>query len=71
LSPNQKIAALAAMKPWAEIYAAFSLAARLAAEAIEATEELQQLPGTSGRALQPTQCRSKSSTPAAAKMLQK
>jgi hypothetical protein len=49
---NQKIAALA--KPWADFYAAFSLAARLATEAIEAAEELQQLPGSSVQALQPT-----------------
>jgi hypothetical protein len=51
---NGKIAALAAVKPWADIYAAFSLAARLATEAIEAAEELQRLPGTGAQALQPT-----------------
>lgn len=51
---NEKIAALAAAKPWADIYAVFSLAARLATEAIEAAEELQQLPGASVQALQPT-----------------
>ncbi len=51
---NEKIARLAAMKPWGDVYGALALAARLADEAIEAAQELQQLPGTSGRVLQPT-----------------
>lgn len=51
---NEKIARLAAVKPWGDVYAAFSLAAHLATEAIEAVEELQQLPGASVGALQPT-----------------
>jgi hypothetical protein len=41
---NEKIAGLAAVKPWGDLYAAFSLAAHLATEAIEATEELRQMP---------------------------
>jgi len=51
---NEKIARLAGMKPWGDIYGALALAARLAAEAIEAAQELQQLPGTNRKALQPT-----------------
>lgn len=51
---NEKIAALAAVKPWGDVYLAFSLAAHLATEAIEAAKELQQLPGASVQALQPT-----------------
>jgi hypothetical protein len=51
---NEKIARLAAVKPWGDVYAAFSLAAQLAAEAIEAAQELQQLPGASVEVLQPT-----------------
>jgi hypothetical protein len=51
---NEKIARLAAVKPWGDIYAAFSLAAHLATEAIEAAEELQQMPGTSAHDIQPT-----------------
>ena len=51
---NDKISALAALKPWGDIYAAFSLAAHLATEAIQAAEEFQHLPGVSGRDLQPT-----------------
>jgi len=47
---NEKIAGLAAVKPWCDLYAAFSLAAHLATEAIEATEELRQMPGVEVRA---------------------
>jgi len=53
-SVNGKIAGLTALKPWADIYAAFSLVAQLAAEAIDAAEELQQMPGASVQLLQPT-----------------
>jgi hypothetical protein len=51
---NEKIARLAAMKPWGDIYATLALSARLASEAIEAAQELQQLPGTNDRALRST-----------------
>jgi hypothetical protein len=51
---NGKVAGLTALKPWADIYQAFSLAAQLATEAIEAAEELQQMPGATVRILQPT-----------------
>jgi hypothetical protein len=51
---NGKIAGLTAVKPWADIYQAFSLAAQLATEAIQAAEELQQMPGASVQLLQPT-----------------
>jgi hypothetical protein len=51
---NEKIARLVAVKPWGDVYAAFSLAAHLATEAIEAAEELLQMPGTSLREIQPT-----------------
>jgi hypothetical protein len=51
---NEKIAALAAMKPWDGVYATLASSARLAAEAIQAGKELQQLPGASVRAIQPT-----------------
>jgi hypothetical protein len=50
---NEKIAGLAGVKPWCDPYAAFSLAAHLATEAIEATEELRQMPGVEVRAFQP------------------
>ena len=51
---NEKIARFVLMKPWGDIYAALALAAHLANDAIEAAQELQQLPGTNGRALQPS-----------------
>jgi len=51
---NEKIARLVAVKPWGDIYAAFSLAAHLATEAIEAATELQQMPEASVREIQPT-----------------
>lgn len=54
LCVNEKIAGLAAVKPWGDVYAAFSVAAHLATEAIEAAQELQQLPGASVQALKPT-----------------
>lgn len=50
---NEKIAGLAAVKPCGDLYAAFSLAAHLATEAIEAAEELRQMPGVEVRAFQP------------------
>ena len=50
---NEKLARLAAVKPWGDVYAAFALAAHLANEAIEAATELQQMPGASVRAIQP------------------
>ena len=53
-SVNGKISQLTALKPWADIYAAFSLTAQLAAEAIDAAEELQTMPGASVGILQPT-----------------
>ena len=52
-SVNGKIAGLTALKPWADIYAAFSLVAQLAAEAIDAAEELQQMPGATVDILEP------------------
>lgn len=51
---NEKIAALAAVKPYGDVYAAFSLAAHLATEAIEAAEELQQMPGVDPKAFHST-----------------
>lgn len=51
---NEKIAALAAIKPCDDVYATLASSARLAAEAIQAAKELQQLPGASGREIQPT-----------------
>ena len=53
-SINGKISQLAALKPWADIFQAFSLVVQLAAEAINAAEELQQMPGASVGILQPT-----------------
>ena len=50
---NEKIARLIAVKPWGDIYSAFAIAAHLAAEAIEAATELQQMPGVDLKALQP------------------
>jgi hypothetical protein len=52
-SVNRKISQLTAQKPWADIYAAFSLTAQLAALGIESVEELQQMPGASVGILQP------------------
>jgi hypothetical protein len=51
---NEKIARLVAVKPWGDVYSAFSLAAHLATEAIESATELQQMPGASSRELQLT-----------------
>ena len=51
---NGKIAGVSAAKPHCDIYAAFSLVAQLAAEAISAAEELQQMPGASVGILQST-----------------
>jgi hypothetical protein len=51
---NEKIAALAAIKPWNDVYATLASSARLAADAVQAAKELQQLPGASVRAIQPT-----------------
>ena len=50
---NEKIARLAAQKPWNDIYRAFAFTAQLADDAIEAGEELQEMPGTDRRILQP------------------
>jgi hypothetical protein len=50
---NEKIARLAAIKPWNDIYRSFSAAAQLANDAVEAAEELQQMPGADFRLLQP------------------
>ena len=50
---NEKIARLAAVKPWNDIYRAFSVAAQLAGDAVTAAEELQQMPGASGEAIAP------------------
>jgi len=50
---NEKIAALAAIKPWSDVYAALASSARLAADAVQAAKELQQLPGASVREIQP------------------
>ena len=51
---NEKIAALAAVKPWDGVYATLASSARLADEAIQAAKELQQLPGASVREIRPT-----------------
>jgi hypothetical protein len=51
---NEKIARFATMKPWGDIYAALALAACLANDAIEAAQELQRLPGATGKDLQPS-----------------
>lgn len=51
---NEKIAALAAIKPWDDVYATLASSARLAADAVQAAKELQQLPGASVQAIQPT-----------------
>jgi hypothetical protein len=50
---NEKIARLAAIAPWADIYRSFSATAQLAGEAIEAAKELQEMPGTDRRLLDP------------------
>lgn len=44
-SVNEKVACLAAVKPYGDAYAAFSLAAHLASEAIHAVMELKEMPG--------------------------
>src|SRR5690348_17262805 len=51
---NEKIASLAAVEPYGDLYGAFVLAAQLAAEAIEAAEELQQMPGIDRHAFDST-----------------
>jgi len=51
---NEKIAGLVAVKPCGDLYAAFSLVAQLATEAIEAAEELCQMPGVDVAAFQPS-----------------
>ena len=50
---NDKIARLTAISPWSDIYQSFSATAQLAGEAIEVAKELQQLPGTNRRLLDP------------------
>jgi hypothetical protein len=42
---NEKVAGLAAVKPHGDAYAAFSLAAHLAGEAMQAAMELKEMPG--------------------------
>jgi len=42
---NEKIASLAAVKPFGDCYDLFALAAHVAGEAIEAATELKQMPG--------------------------
>jgi hypothetical protein len=51
---NEKIAALAAIKPYNDVYGTLSFAARLAGDAIAAATELQQMPGIEDQAFQPT-----------------
>jgi len=51
---NEKISKLAAVKPAADVFGAFGLAAHLSDLAIEAALELGQLPGVDTKALQPT-----------------
>lgn len=50
---NERIARLAALKPWNDIYRSFSVAAQLASDAVTAAEELQQRPGASSEAIAP------------------
>lgn len=50
---NEKIACLAALKPWNDVYRSFSKAAQLASDAVTAAEELQQRPGASSEAIEP------------------
>jgi hypothetical protein len=57
---NEKISRLAGTKPYGDFYHVFSLAARLAGDALEAAQELQLMPGidvqTFGGALQFWHC---------------
>jgi DNA invertase Pin-like site-specific DNA recombinase len=50
---NEKISRLAGSKPYGDFYHVFSLAARLAGDALEATQELQLMPGIDIRAFDP------------------
>ena len=50
---NERIAALAGLKPGTDLYVVFFRAARLAAEAIRVAEEHEQFPGANVQALQP------------------
>jgi hypothetical protein len=50
---NEKISRLAAVKPYGDVYAAFSMAAHLAREAIQAVTELKQMPGVDPKEFQP------------------
>ena len=53
LRVNGCIAKLAAAKPAGDVFDAFALAAHLADLALEAAEELAQIPGVDTKALQP------------------
>jgi hypothetical protein len=50
---NEKISRLAAIRPWADVYRSFSIAAQLAGDAVNAAEELQQMPGVNQQVLVP------------------
>jgi hypothetical protein len=50
---NDKISRLAGTKPYGDFYHVFSLAARLAGNALEAAQELQELPGIDVHAFDP------------------
>jgi predicted protein tyrosine phosphatase len=49
---NEKIAQLAAVKPYSEIHAAFAFAAHLAMEALSTATELKKMPGIKPRQMQ-------------------
>jgi len=51
---NENISRLAAVRPAGDAFEAFALAAHLADLAIEAAQELGQMPGLDMKALQPT-----------------
>jgi hypothetical protein len=51
---NENVSRLAAVRPAADVFSAFALAAHLADLAIEAALELGQMPGVDMKALQPT-----------------
>jgi hypothetical protein len=49
---NEKVACLGAVKPYGDAYTAFSLAAHLAGEAMQAAMELKEMPGTDATSFQ-------------------
>ena len=49
---NENVARLAAVKPFGDAYAAFSLAAHLAGEAVQAVIELKKMPGVDPKSFQ-------------------